>query len=165
MLAGILALGGAALVATLTSASEVQVPSRDVHLGDVSKITGTNAESTTSWTIARLPRAGAAVTLSRSQLADLVRRLVPGAMIAGCAGKPVTIRSAAMAAPARPKPYVPETPTVERGQKLTLRSAAGPVVIERPVIALQSASQSDKRLFVRTADGDVISAPLAWVAQ
>jgi flagella basal body P-ring formation protein FlgA len=53
-------------------------------------------------------------------------------------------------------------PVVEKGQKLTLAIAAGPVRIERTVEALQS-SRSGRAIFVRTGDGQVVSAPLALV--
>ena len=74
----------------------------------------------------------------------------------------VAISSTANPAPhAKPQPYVTEAPLVERGQNLTLTSAAGAVVVRRPVVALQDATAKDKRLFVRTDDGQVFSAPLA----
>lgn len=44
-----------------------------------------------------------------------------------------------------------------RGDKLTLRSQAGPVVIERSVVAMQGARATDQRLFVRTDDGAVFA--------
>jgi flagella basal body P-ring formation protein FlgA len=58
------------------------------------------------------------------------------------------------------KPYVAQAPAIEPGQKLTLTAHAGPAVIERPVIALQEARKGDARLFVKTDDGEVFSAPI-----
>ena len=75
------------------------------------------------------------------------------------------VRERVSAAPAAPmasqRPYVAESPVIERGSKLTLVSSAGAIVVQRPVVALQSASARDKGLFVQTSDGAVLSAPLA----
>lgn len=48
---------------------------------------------------------------------------------------------------------------VAKGERLTLRSAAGPVVIEREVTALQSGRSGD-RIFVQDASGAVFAADL-----
>jgi hypothetical protein len=53
-----------------------------------------------------------------------------------------------------------KAPLVSRGDKLTLVSTAGPVTITRQVRAVQTASTSQRRLFVRTSDGEVFAAPL-----
>lgn len=60
-------------------------------------------------------------------------------------------------------PRLPEA-AIGKGAALTLRSSAGPVTIERPVIALQAA-QSGGRLFVRSTEGDVFAAPLGLAGQ
>ena len=49
---------------------------------------------------------------------------------------------------------------VRRGTALVLRAAAGPIVIERAVTALQNA-RSGERVFVRDAAGKVFAARLA----
>jgi len=49
--------------------------------------------------------------------------------------------------------------TVAKGDRLTLRSAAGPIVVEREVTALQ-AGRSGERIFVRDAGGAVFAAAL-----
>jgi hypothetical protein len=57
----------------------------------------------------------------------------------------------------------PERAMVRKGAVLTLRSAAGPVVVERQVTALQP-GRSGGRLFVRDSSGEVFAAPLALEA-
>lgn len=49
---------------------------------------------------------------------------------------------------------------VRQGERLTLASRAGSVIIERPVTALQTARPGDGRIFVRTDDGEILSAPI-----
>jgi flagella basal body P-ring formation protein FlgA len=56
---------------------------------------------------------------------------------------------------------VTDAPPVARGDKLALVSKSGPVTIVRHVTALQSAAPEQRRLFVRTEDGSVFSAPIA----
>lgn len=53
---------------------------------------------------------------------------------------------------------------VEKGDKLTLRSTAGPVTIERAVVAMQP-GRSGGRVFVRDSEGKVFAAPLAVEAK
>ncbi len=50
--------------------------------------------------------------------------------------------------------------SVKKGDRLTLRSIAGPVTIERTVVAMQS-GRSGGRVFVRDSEGKVFAAPLA----
>ena len=49
---------------------------------------------------------------------------------------------------------------VAKGEALTLRSTAGPVTIERAVVAMQP-GRSGGRVFVRDSEGKVFAAPLA----
>jgi flagella basal body P-ring formation protein FlgA len=49
--------------------------------------------------------------------------------------------------------------TIGKGATLTVRSAAGPVTVERTVTAMQ-AGRSGGRLFVRDGQGDIFAAPL-----
>jgi flagella basal body P-ring formation protein FlgA len=49
---------------------------------------------------------------------------------------------------------------VAKGDKLVLRSSAGPVTIERTVEAMQPA-RSGGRVFVRDSEGKIFAAPLA----
>jgi flagella basal body P-ring formation protein FlgA len=49
---------------------------------------------------------------------------------------------------------------VDKGDKLTLVSTAGPVRVTREVVALQ-AGRAGGRVFVRDSEGNVTSAPLA----
>lgn len=55
---------------------------------------------------------------------------------------------------------LPAAPNVDRGDELTLLSRVGPVSVERQVVALQ-AGRSGGRVFVRDAEGQVVSAPLS----
>lgn len=159
MLGGLIAAAAIAIV-TLTGAHELRLASRDLRLGDVATISGQHAGSLRELTIARLPQC-VSVRLSRAELAALLQRAVPGATVVGDMGGALTLYSVAPITP-RPmlKSYVAEAPTIARGQALTLTATMGSTVIERPVVALQNARKGDKRLFVRTGDGTVLSAPL-----
>jgi len=152
----------AGAVATLTAAAEVRVPCQDVYLTDVASVSGAGDGS--GFLIARLPRAGASIRLSKTQLAALVRRRIPGLEVDGGLKGGILIRSMAAVESKLERPvYVAEAPLVDRHQKLTLTSTSGPVTIERPVVALQRATKRDSRIFVRTSDGAVMSVPL-WAA-
>lgn len=50
-------------------------------------------------------------------------------------------------------------PVVEKGAELELVSTSGPVTIRRRVTAAQPAQSSDRRLFVKDADGAVFAVP------
>lgn len=66
------------------------------------------------------------------------------------------IPSGAYLGPLRLKDSLP----VPAGQPMTLRFAAGPVVVERAVVTLQP-GVAGKRMFVKTEDNEVISAMVA----
>ena len=51
---------------------------------------------------------------------------------------------------------LPSGDVVQRGERLSLRSRSGPVVIERSVVAMQ-VGRSGRRVFVRDADGHVFA--------
>lgn len=55
---------------------------------------------------------------------------------------------------------LPSRPEISPADRLTVKSAVGPVVIQREVTALQ-AGRADRRLFVMTGDGEVFAAPAA----
>jgi flagella basal body P-ring formation protein FlgA len=55
---------------------------------------------------------------------------------------------------------LPAAVVVDKGDKLTLVSTAGPVRVSREVVALQ-AGRAGGKVFVRDAEGNVTSAPLA----
>lgn len=159
--AALLIFAGAGLVATLTAPRALHIAGRDVHAADVAELQGPGGEALGQVIIARLPQ-GASKLVSRAQLAALVHRAIPAVQVSGGLSGDVDISSAAAAAPrASARPYVAEPRVVERGRKLTLVSAAGAVVVQRPVVALQAATPKDKRLFVQTGDGAVLSVPLA----
>jgi hypothetical protein len=63
------------------------------------------------------------------------------------------------AVPARRDPPPVAAADIERGDALTLMSRAGPVRIERKVVAMQP-GRHGRRLFVRDEDGAVSSIPL-----
>jgi hypothetical protein len=62
-----------------------------------------------------------------------------------------------------PHTLLAPAPRTRKGDHLTLVIAAGPVTITRPVEALQDASPGE-RLFVRDADGEILSMPLGETA-
>lgn len=51
-----------------------------------------------------------------------------------------------------------EAPALRRGDRLTLASKVGPVTIERPVTLAQGARPFDRKIFVRTNDGEILAA-------
>jgi flagella basal body P-ring formation protein FlgA len=53
---------------------------------------------------------------------------------------------------------------VAKGARLTLRSSAGPVIIEREVTAIQ-AGRAGQRIFVQDAGGKIFAAPLVVGAE
>jgi hypothetical protein len=148
------------LIATPTSAREVTVRDRDVRVSDVATIAGAS-QAVRDVVIARLPSSGTERVLTGDQLAQLIRHALPGATVVGALQSSITIRSAAPAPQhAEMAPYVPPSPLMHRGDKLALTSSSDVIRIERPVVALQDASASAKRVFVRTGDGQVFAAPL-----
>jgi hypothetical protein len=212
---GTILSAAAALTAVVTGANHVALAGGDVRLGDVARVQGADAGVASEVVIARLA-GGKSATLSRDEIAQLIRRAVPsikvvigagtdiifeaptvGAVASKCveaagaiapggqiSNKDVravvcsSTRTAAAvvrdhdrgivtaAAAIQPGDYlgqllVTDAPAVARGDKLTLVSKAGPVTISRQVTALQSAAPEHRRLFVRTEDGSVFSAPLA----
>jgi flagella basal body P-ring formation protein FlgA len=61
--------------------------------------------------------------------------------------------------------FIPSAPAVERGEKLLLIARDGPVTISRTVTAEEPARHGQSRLFVRTAEGEILSADLSGVAK
>jgi len=59
---------------------------------------------------------------------------------------------------------LPPEAVIEQGDRLALTSSSGPVTISRPVTALQP-GRSGRRIFVRDADGAVLSVPAAPTPQ
>lgn len=150
----------AAVTVHLTSANHIEVSGERLRLADVAEIRGADAASARMLEIARVRSTATPQTISRSQLIQLIRQAVPGADIRGKTAGAVAIRSIADALPPQPGVYEAEAPTVTRGQRVRLSSVVGPVTIERTVTALQNAGSSAMRLFVRSDDGEVFSAPL-----
>lgn len=200
----------AASAVTLVPANRIELSGRDVRIADV---TGPDSAQG-RLVIARLPIGRTSITISRTQLATLVRHALPGTaveengsgtillaapaapieppqscleLLAGrragepilssdvrptaCDGHPSELRfdslsGANFAASDLPSGAIirrvtlEAAPGVRRGQRLTLASSVGPVMIERPVTAVQAAKPRDRRIFVRTADGEILSAPL-----
>ena len=147
----------AGVLIRLIPAAEIPISDGHVRLADVAEAP---SPSIGAIEIARLP-IGTTRTIARARLAGLIERAVPGAEISGDLKGTVALRSTSVPPVAISLPYSPDAPAAERGQKLMLVSTVGPVVIQRPVVAAQSAAKSDKRLFVRTDDGEVISIPLS----
>ncbi len=151
------ALIAAIILVRLTSAGELQLAHRVVHLPDVAIVTGLEAEAANRIVIAEL--AGPHVTISRKDLARLIERAVPASRVTGALSGSIRILAPVPAPPAQPASYVDE-PQVSRGDRLTVTSRVGPVVVERLAIALQDATRRQKKLFVTTADGEVFAAPV-----
>ena len=148
MAAGIILWTAAAsLVVALTGVDEIRIPGHEIRLSNVAAVYGPGAETARRTVIARLSREATAVELSRADVRDLVRRAVPGARTVGYTTGKLTVRSLApeSSSPAS-KPYVAEPASIQRGQKLTLTAVAGPVVIQRRVVALQDGRREDHRL-------------------
>lgn len=216
-MAGAIILAAAVLTASLTSADHVALERRELRLGDIAEVHGPGAAEIAKVVVARLPD-GETRTLSRHQIAGLVRRAIPAIRIDGplegmvsietkteipvltppacfeataaiAPNQPITSKDvravecssvrttaaialdpnnglAAASVPIRIGDYLgrlllTEAPSISRGDKLTLVSKDGPVTILRQVTALQDAGPHQHRLFVRTGDGAVFSAPLA----
>lgn len=106
----------------------------------------------------------AGVALTRSDITESAcQPMRPARLRYAAAGIVVAAESIGAGAYLGRLPRLPEA-AIGKGAALTLRSSAGPVTIERPVIALQAA-QSGGKLFVRSAQGDVFAAPLGLVGQ
>ncbi|MGJ3628953.1 hypothetical protein AB5I41_22680 [Sphingomonas sp. MMS24-JH45] len=90
-----------------------------------------------------------------------MRRMLPGVSVRGAEGGVVTFRAAARP-PHVPVPTtMPEDPSVfHRGDALVLRSTAGPVAIERPVVAAQD-GHAGRKAFVRDAGGQAFAVAVA----
>ena len=122
---------------------------------DVAAVTGGDAETARKVEVAEL--AGPRVTISRKDLARLIGRAVPAIRVAGALTGTIRIHAPATNSIVRGEAYADE-PQVRRGDELTLGSAVGPVAIERKVVALQEASARQRRVFVRSADGEIFAA-------
>jgi hypothetical protein len=206
-------------VAALRTVPEIRLSDRTVRVSDVANLSGADSRGLRRLSrrpIARLPHDRESITLSRSTLADLLRRAVPSLRIL-----PETTGAVRLRAPIAPpvvassclalshavpvgsplsredavpvacdssrriasvrfdrsdtriravsdlakgsylgRTFLPTERGVMAGDRLTLRSAVGPVSIERAVVALQ-AGRSGRRLFVRDQDGQTIAAPLS----
>lgn len=59
-----------------------------------------------------------------------------------------------------PDARLAEAPALRRGSPLSLASTVGPVTIERPVTLAQDARARDRRVFVRTNDGEILAAAI-----
>jgi hypothetical protein len=144
----------AATTVTLTDRTSVTLVTQEVRVSDVAGNAGPIARTI----IAHLPRGRREIALSRRAIAALIRRAVPGVMVAGAdRDGTIALRAPMLAPRAKPIPLrLPDPPAVRAGDELTLLSRAGPVTIERPVIALQP-GYSGRRLFVRDRAGHVSS--------
>jgi len=204
-------LSGAALAVILAPAAQLHVHGRDVRLSDVGSIVG--QATVADPVIARIPAGRDRVALTRTQIAGLIRRAVPGAEVSGRGSATLTIaadlssrqagacfelvapkaagdlitRDAAEQTDCRrnqsPAPVsfdretggarasgellagtylgkirLVSTPAVRRGDKVLIGATAGPVLVQRTVVALQDAARPGERLFVRDGDGAVFAA-------
>lgn len=163
----LLVLMAAAVVAApepLAFRSEVRIDSAIVRLSDVADLSDLPAglrDRAGPTPVARL-RSGDQVLSSRT-LAARARGAVPALSVwlPPSPDQPVHVRSSESLRTVRPDAAVavaPE-PIIEAGDALTVRVQVGPVVVERDVRALQP-GRSGRSLFVRTAEGAVLSARL-----
>jgi len=150
-------LATASILAALTPAEDIAIKDRVVRLSDVAAVSGLSAEAANTIEIAEL--AGPNVTISRKDLARLIGRAVPAIRVAGALTGSIRIHAPAAKPVPQPRPYI-DDPEVRRGDKLTVSSSVGPVAIERRVVALQDASTRQRRVFVRSSDGEVFAAPV-----
>jgi len=151
-----LAVAGS-VIAALTNAGDVTLKDHVVRLSDVAVVTGPDAETANRIEVAEL--AGPLVTISRKDLARLIVRAAPAIRVAGASTGSIRIHAPAANPVARPAPYADE-PKIRRGDELKVGASVGPVTIERSVIALQDASARQRRLFVRSSDGEVFATPV-----
>jgi hypothetical protein len=156
MLLPLLAL--AAMPVEIVAPRTVNLPDRALHVSDVVRGAAALPSTTRRIVIASLPAAGGRVDLSRTALASLIRRSLPGIALAdtGLSGTVTFVVPKPVAAKiARPVAIAAAEPAIKRGAALHLTSTAGPVRIERSVTALQTSR--GKRIFVRDADGTVFA--------
>lgn len=152
-------LATAAIMVRLTSANDVAVSDRTVRLSDVAELAGTDAPALHDIVIAALKDSGAPQEVRRIDVAHLIRRALPAAKVVGTLSGSIRIHGPAIAVPL-PAPAYSDEPEVRRGDKVTVTSTVGPVAIRRQVVALQEATARQKRVFVRSSDGEIFSAPL-----
>lgn len=98
--------------ASLVAAERVELPAREVHLGEVATWQGPDGLGQV--VIARIPQGRAAFLLSRQELASLVRRRVPGIQIGE-----ISLGSILLVAP------VKEVPAERRCLQLVIAKSAG----------------------------------------
>ena len=144
------------MIVRLTSASDIAVGDRIVRLSDVAE---TDDPALNEIVIAALKDSGAPREVRRIDVAHLIRRALPTAKVFGDLSGSIRFHAPAVAAPPSPPAYADE-PEVRRGDKMTVTSTVGPVAIQRQVVALQEATPRQKRVFVRSSDGEIFSAPL-----
>lgn len=140
----------------------VTLTSRTLRVADVVRGAGPLSPTLRQAVVATFPAAPARMTLSRTALASLVRRRLPGLPLA--AGERdgavdfilpcMPVRRSALRTAA-----LVSDPAIKRGEGLWLTSRAGPVRIERQVTALQPSR--GKRVFVRDPDGQVFAVRVA----
>lgn len=158
--AAALLLAGAGLVVKLTSLGEVGLSGPSVRLSDVAD--GALPAQVRTAVIASVAPEEREVDVRRSDLADLIRRALPGARVEGSLAGTVRLRVPGRMAPAPAR--FSDGRAVRRGEALTVSSVSGPVRIERRVVALQDLGSGGRKLFVRSADGEIFAAPAPGTA-
>lgn len=149
----------------LTFRSEARVAADIVRLSDVANLSALPPalrERAASTPVARLDgfgrtlssrriaeRARAAVPALAAWLPDGADQAIPVERLGSVSDAPATAMTAAS----------PPSPDVRTGDRLRLRVRVGDVLIEREVEALQAA-RAGHRVFVRTAEGRVLTAPV-----
>lgn len=153
------AAAAAGLMVRVTSAPDVEVSDRTVHLEQVATVAGPGATAARGVVVAGLAGGSTVGEISRADLARLIRRAVPAATVVGDLSGRIRIHSPAAAGPFPAAAYADDR-RVARGDKLTLSATVGPVTVRRKVVAVQDATSRHKRVFVRSSDGEVFAAPI-----
>ena len=161
------AVAAAALISPdpLVFRSQVRVTGDLVRLGDVadlSPLPEALRDRAASTPVARIGTHRQ--VLSSRLLSERARAAMPAlsTWLPSSPDRPVDVEP--IAAPETPTPSTlaakPYEPDINPGDTLTMRVAVGSVVVEREVHALQSGRRGHP-VFVRTAEGRVLSAPVA----
>lgn len=148
---------------SLVLALAVMLTGRDIRLGDLipaERLRRAAVPHLARRVVARIPPWRSDVTLTHETASLLIRRQIPeapSALFAFIVPQRFRVGDASRSK-VGDKPNLP-MPDVAAGATLQLRSTAGAVSVARQVTALQ-AGKVGRRMFVRDADGHVLSVQL-----
>lgn len=141
----------------------IDLRGRTIRVSDLARLSPGQKTTLGPLVIAQLPAGTDVHELSAERRAILLRRRVPGEDLPLLMQGPVRFRTARGPGRVVKNSFTPPTPRASKGDTLTLAVTSGPVRIERAVEALQTVPKG-RAIFVRTADGTVLSAPLAAIS-